>query len=77
VRIWWGGLERNGDLMLLLAHLLTRNPPWREASVKLLNIASTDVMRNLTETQLRELIPGVPAEPPSPAARRSGSARSG
>ena len=28
-----GRPQRNGDLMLLLAYLLTRNPDWREATV--------------------------------------------
>ncbi len=39
VHIWWGGLQQNGDLMLLLAHLLTRNPEWRNGRIRLMSIA--------------------------------------
>ena len=33
VDLWWGGLQNNGDLMLLLAHLLTLNAEWNDARV--------------------------------------------
>ena len=57
IHIWWGGLQRNGDLMLLLAYLLTRNPEWRNARVKILSIASNDMMKQETERELEFLIP--------------------
>ena len=59
VHIWWGGLKRNGDLMLLLAYLLTRNPEWREAQIRVLSIASTPLMKGQTERYLAELIPEI------------------
>ena len=33
IDIWWGGLQNNGDLMLLLAYLLRLNPEWRDARI--------------------------------------------
>jgi potassium/chloride transporter 4/5/6 len=33
IDVWWSGREDNGDLMLLMAHLLTQNPKWRRAVV--------------------------------------------
>jgi amino acid transporter len=33
IDLWWGGLENNGDLMLLLAHLLRMNPTWSKARI--------------------------------------------
>lgn len=59
IHVWWGGIERNGDLMMLLAHLLTRNPSWRDAKVKIMSVASTEVAKVRTETYLNELIPSV------------------
>jgi len=59
VHVWWGGLQRNGDLMLLLAYLLTRNSSWRGARVEVLSIATTEMMKTQTEKNLRTLIPAI------------------
>jgi potassium/chloride transporter 4/5/6 len=59
IHIWWGGLQRNGDLMLLLAHLLTRNRVWRGARVQILSIASNELMKAETERNLEKLIPEI------------------
>jgi len=52
-------LERNGDLMLLLAYLLSRNPEWRHASIQVMSIASTEVMKTQTESLLAQLLPQI------------------
>jgi len=57
IHIWWGGLERNGDLMLLLGHLLTRNPQWRGSRIVILSIVSNELMRTEIEGQLTSLLP--------------------
>jgi hypothetical protein len=57
VHVWWGGLERNGDLLLLLAYLLTRNRQWRGARIRVLSVASNVLMRETTERTLRRLLP--------------------
>ena len=57
VHVWWGGLQRNGDLMLLLTYLLTRNPEWRNAHVQIMSIASNEIMKENTERDLAQLIP--------------------
>jgi potassium/chloride transporter 4/5/6 len=59
IHVWWGGLQRNGDLMLLLAYLLTRNSSWRGARVEVLSIATTEMMKVQTEGNLRKLIPEI------------------
>jgi hypothetical protein len=59
IHIWWGGLQRNGDLMLLLAHLLTRNPEWRSAEIRILSVASNEHMKAATEAYLEDLIPKI------------------
>ncbi|MFC1791928.1 Na-K-Cl cotransporter, partial [Gemmatimonadota bacterium] len=35
IDIWWGGLQGNGALMLILAYLLQSSLPWRDARVRL------------------------------------------
>jgi amino acid transporter len=62
IHIWWGGLQRNGDLMLLLAHLLTRNPEWRDSHVHVLSIASNEHMKTATESYLNQLLPEIRIE---------------
>lgn len=39
--VWWAGREHNGDLMLLLAHLLAGAREWRDLRIVLKSIAST------------------------------------
>ncbi len=62
VHVWWGGIQRNGDLMLLLAYLLTRNPAWRDARVTVLSLATNDLMKEQTEAYLGRLIPEIRIE---------------
>ncbi len=57
VHIWWGGMQRNGDLMLLLGYLLTRNSEWRDAHVQIMSIASNEIMKEKTQAELEMLIP--------------------
>jgi potassium/chloride transporter 4/5/6 len=57
IDVWWGGLQKNGDLLLLLAYLLTRNREWREARIRILSLASNELMKAETERALRALIP--------------------
>jgi amino acid transporter len=57
IDVWWGGLQRNGDLLLLLAYLLTRNREWRDSRIRILSLASNELMKAETERALRALIP--------------------
>lgn len=56
VLFWWGGLQHNSDLILLLSHLLSKNPEWRRARIKILSIASNQLMKENSECYLENLI---------------------
>ena len=56
IHIWWGGLRQNGDLMLLLAYLLTRNPEWRGAELTIMSSASNEFARASTERYLENML---------------------
>ncbi len=56
IDVWWGGLQRNGDLMLLFAHLLTRSPLWRAGRIRVLSLASNELMQKETERSLARLL---------------------
>ena len=41
IDVWWRG-RKNGELMLLLAHLLTLNDAWRQRPVRLLRVIENE-----------------------------------
>ncbi len=54
IDVWWRGKQNNGDLMLLLAHLLRLNPVWRDAEINLRSIvlsenSQRDMLNSLTQ----------------------------
>ena len=55
IHVWWGGLQRNGDLMLLLAYLLTKSPAWDNAVIKLLRMIPDESAKESAEAELRKL----------------------
>jgi hypothetical protein len=59
IHVWWGGLQHNSDLMLLLAHLLTRNPEWRNSRIKVMSVASNEHMKANSEAYLNRLLPEI------------------
>jgi hypothetical protein len=56
IDLWWGGLQNNGDLMLLLAHLLRLNPEWVDARLTLRSIARSEAERDSQNAGLAELL---------------------
>ena len=60
--VWWGGLENNGDMMLLLAHLLKLNPEWSEARIVVRSIARSEEELHFQEKGLEALIEEVRIE---------------
>lgn len=42
VLVWWKGKEANGDLMLLLAHLLVMSASWRGARITLASVVDSN-----------------------------------
>ncbi|MFH2052918.1 MAG: Na-K-Cl cotransporter [bacterium] len=59
IMVWWGGLQRNGDLMLLLTYLLAGNSSWRSARVKVMSLATTETMKQQNEMNLRRLLAAI------------------
>ncbi|MBR9989550.1 MAG: Na-K-Cl cotransporter, partial [Gemmatimonadetes bacterium] len=42
IDIWWGGLQRNGGLMILLAYLIRTADGWRRATVNVNLVAQSE-----------------------------------
>jgi amino acid transporter len=55
--VWWGGFQNNGDLMLLLAYLLSMNSDWRESKIIVRSIADNEQDRETKAANLNALIP--------------------
>jgi len=56
IDVWWRGRQDNGDLMLLLAHLLRLNPHWRGAEITVRTIVLSEAERRNMARGLDELI---------------------
>ena len=56
IDIWWGGLECNGGLMLMLAAMLTEEGEWEGAHVKVKMIVDETAPLSLTRRNLERII---------------------
>jgi hypothetical protein len=65
IDIWWGGLERNGELMILLAFLLTSSEEWSDARVRINVAVDDETARHAARKKLQDVIASsrVRAEP--------------
>ena len=59
IHLWWSGRNRNGDLMLLFAHLLSLNEAWAGATITIHSIVSSEQSRDRLQNQLRERLPRI------------------
>lgn len=55
IDVWWRG-QRNGALMLLFAHLLTRNWEWLRATVRVLRVVQHDLDLGSATAEIHELV---------------------
>ncbi|MBT3243276.1 MAG: amino acid permease [Bacteroidetes bacterium] len=56
IDVWWRGMQKNGDMMLLLAHLLNMNTEWRQAKLHLRTIVSSQEEVKPMAERLKALI---------------------
>lgn len=55
IDVWWRG-RANGELMVLLAHLMRENPAWRGARLRLLRVVENEAGIAEVETHLQGLL---------------------
>jgi hypothetical protein len=60
IDVWWRG-RKNGELMLLLAHMLRQNSKWRQKSIRLMRVIDSeegkeDVIRHLNSLAIESRI---------------------
>ncbi len=54
IDVWWRG-QSNGPLMLMIAHLLTKNPGWRNRTIRLLRAVPNKAAQDEVRRHLEEL----------------------
>lgn len=57
IDLWWGGLQNNGDLMLLLAHLLRLHSDWQSARLIVHSVVASEAEKESMTASLAKLIP--------------------
>ena len=64
IDVWWRGMA-NGELMLLLAHLVRQNPAWRTKRIRLLRVIESEAGREGVLGSMHEVmaISRIEAEP--------------
>jgi len=56
IDIWWGGLESNGDLMLLLAYLIRLNNEWAKMTINIFSVVETEEEKRQSENHIQKSI---------------------
>ncbi len=56
IDVWWGGLQKNGDMLLLFAHLVASDMDWEDAEIRVLSAASNPMMREQTAANLKKML---------------------
>ncbi len=56
IDIWWGGLRKNGALMIIIAHLLQRSIPWNNVSIRLNMVVQSDLAAQEAQKNISKLL---------------------
>jgi len=56
IDIWWGGLESNGDLMLLLSYLIRLNNEWAKTTIHIFSVVETEEEKRKSEIHIQKSI---------------------
>lgn len=55
--VWWKGKQHNGDMMLLLGHLLNLAPGWRSNQLVLKSVADNDAQASEVRAAFESMLP--------------------
>ncbi|HSR42085.1 MAG TPA: hypothetical protein VLL48_07940, partial [Longimicrobiales bacterium] len=56
IDVWWGGLERNGGLMLILGYLLQSGIQWSDAQIRLTMVVDSEEAAPRVRENLEEML---------------------
>ncbi len=56
IDIWWAGRSANGALALVLTHIIRQHSHWRQSTIRLLRIVTSEEGRSQTEIHMMQLL---------------------
>ncbi|MEM9832606.1 MAG: Na-K-Cl cotransporter [Bacteroidota bacterium] len=56
IDVWWGGLRKNGALMMILAYLISNDPAWRYADITVKMAVPSEAAAQDAEANLKQII---------------------
>ena len=56
IDIWWGGRDFNGDLMLLLSHLIRINSNWQKTTINIFSLTKSEAEKKRSERHINQSI---------------------
>jgi amino acid transporter len=56
IDVWWGGMQQNGNLMILIAYLISQNPEWQGCTITLNMIIKNEQGRQAATTNLKNIL---------------------
>ncbi len=56
IDVWWGGLRKNGALMMILAYLISNDPAWRSAKITVKMAVPSEAAAKDAEANLEQII---------------------
>lgn len=56
IDIWWGGLGKNAELMLLLGHIITRHHGWHRARIRVIRVIDRSEGKAQAEKNIRTIL---------------------
>lgn len=72
IHVWWGGMQANGGMMLLLAFLLKSDHNWRRAEVICLTVVDDEADRKQAENGLKDVFESARLDATARVLRRDG-----
>ena len=62
IDVWWRGRDRNAELMLLLAHIISQSSSWEGAEIRVLRLLESEEGKEGSEQHIAELLEEVRVE---------------
>ena len=56
IDVWWRGRDRNAELMLMLAHIISQSAPWHGCKIRLLRLIEAEEGQEGAELSLSEFL---------------------
>jgi hypothetical protein len=56
IDVWWGGLRKNGALMMILAYLISQDPKWQKVSITVKMMVPSEAAAHDAKANLSQII---------------------